>query len=155
MFANMYRAYDTLSDGMKKLLDGLHAVHMDGYAIVDYSSPEREAESRRLNPAAAHPVVRVHPETGRKTLYINDEVRLFVGMTGEESKPLIQYLVNHAVRPQHVYRHRWQKDDLLIWDNRCLLHIALADYDRTKVRHMERTTVNGAVSGYAYDGPLE
>jgi len=76
-------------------------------------------------------------------------------MTPEESKPLVHYLTRHAVRPQGVYRHVWQKHDLVMWDNRCLMHIALADYDRTKVRHMERTTVNGAVSGYAYDGPLQ
>jgi taurine dioxygenase len=155
MFANMYRAYESLSDGMKKLLEGLYGVHMQGRAHIDNSSPERAAESRRRFPAAAHPIVRVHPETGRKALYINEQVRLFVGMTAEESKPLIQHLTNHAVRPQNVYRHQWQKDDLLMWDNRCLLHIALADYDRTKVRHMERTTVNGTPSGYAYDGPLE
>jgi taurine dioxygenase len=87
-------------------------------------------------------------------LYVSEQVRAFVGMTMQESKPLLQYLTDHAVRPQNVYRHRWQKDDLVMWDNRCLLHIALADYDRTKVRHMERTTVNGTPSGYVYEGPV-
>ena len=155
MFCNMYRAYDTLSEGMKKLLGGLHGVHMSARAVLDNSTPEKYAESRRLNPAAAHPIVRIHPETGRKSLYVSEEVSLLVGMTKEESTPLIHYLVSHAVRPQNVYRHQWQKDDLVIWDNRCLLHIALGDYDRSKVRHMERTTVNGTPFGYAYDGPLE
>lgn len=155
MFCNMYHAYETLSDGMRKLLENLQGVHMQGRARIDNSTPERAAESRRRYPAAAHPIVRVHPETGRKTLYVNEQVRLFVGMTAEESKPLIQYLTDHAVRPQNVYRHQWQQNDLLMWDNRCLLHIALADYDRSRVRHMERTTVNGLPSGYVYEGPLE
>ncbi len=154
MFANLYRAYESLSDGMKKLIEGLYGVHKTGKANFDIDSAEAAADSGLPIAAAAHPVVRVHPETGRKALYLSEQVRLFVGMTMEESKPLLQYLASHAVRPQNVYRHRWQKDDLVMWDNRCLLHIALADYDRTKVRHMERTTVNGTPSGYAYDGPL-
>ena len=155
MFCNLYRAYEALSTGMKQLLEGLYGVHIQASARIDTSSPERAAESARRFPLAAHPVVRVHPETGRKALYVNDQVRLFVGMTAAESKPLIHYLTEQAVRPQNVYRHRWQKDDLVMWDNRCLLHMALADYDRAKVRHMERTTVKGTPSGYAYEGPLE
>ena len=154
-FCNMYRAYESLSDGMKKLLEGVHGVHMAGRNTFDTSTPERYAESRRLNPTAAHPIVRVHPETGRKALYVNEQVRLLVGMTAEESKPLIRFLTDHATRPQNVYRHRWQKHDLVMWDNRCLLHIALGDFDRIQVRHMEKTTVDGTRSGYVYEGPLE
>ena len=155
MFANMYLAYEQLSDGMKKLLEGLYGVHLDHPPDYDLSTPERAAESRRKNPAAAQPVVQVHPETGRKALYLNEEVRHFVGMTRHESLPLIEYLTRTAVRPQNVYRHHWRKDDLLMWDNRCLLHIALGDFDRAKVRHMERTTVNGNLAGYVYEGPIE
>jgi taurine dioxygenase len=154
MFCNMYRAYESLSDGMKKMIEGLDGVHMES-VMLDYSTPERYAESRRRNPSTAHPVVRVHPETGRKALYVNEQVKIIVGLSADESRPLIQFLTQHAVRPQNVYRHHWQQDDLVMWDNRCLLHIALGDYDRTQVRHMERTTVNGEVSGYAYDGPVE
>ena len=154
MFCNMYKAYETLSDGMKKLLEGLDGVHMES-VVLDYSTPERYAESRRRNPSTAHPLVRVHPETGRKALYVNEQVKTIVGLTADESKPLIQFLTQHAIRPQNVYRPHWQKDVMVMWDNRCLLHIALGDYDRTQVRHMERTTVNGVVSGYAYDGPVE
>ena len=153
-FCNMYRAYDKLSDGMKKLLEGLHGVHMES-VVLDRSTPERYAESRRLNPATAHPMVRVHPETGRKALYVSDQMKLIVGMTAEESMPLIRLLVSHAVRPQNIYRHEWQKNDLVMWDNRCLLHIALGDYDRRNVRSMEKMTVDGNVCGYHYDGPLE
>ena len=152
MFCNLYKAYESLSEGMKKLLEGLQGVHKTGQAFL---LPHADAAQAKLPAeAAAHPIVRVHPETGRKALYVSEQVRLFVGMTSEESKPLLQYLTRHAVRPQNVYRHQWRKDDLLMWDNRCMLHIALADYDRTKVRHMERTTVIATQSGYVYDGPL-
>ena len=153
-FCDMYRAYDRLSDGMKKMVEGLHGVHMES-VVLDRSTPERYAESRRLNPATAHPMVRVHPETGRKALYVSDQMKLIVGMTAEESMPLIRLLVSHAVRPQNIYRHEWQKNDLVMWDNRCLLHIALGDYDRRNVRSMEKMTVDGNVCGYHYDGPLE
>ena len=144
MFANMYLAYDTLSERMKKLIAGLHGVHLPG-----------TAQSRRTIPPIAQPLVRVHPETGRKALYVGEKVSLLVGMTAEESRPLLQFLCRHAARPQFVYRHQWCKDDLLMWDNRCTNHIALGDFDRTQLRHMERATVNGTPSGYVYEGPLQ
>ena len=147
MFTNMYRAYDTLSDGMKKLIEGLHGIHTGGRKIDDLSS-ERAAEQRKLNPPIAQPVVRVHPETGRKALYIGEKVSCFVGMTAEESRPLIDYLVRHATRPQFVYRHQWRTDDIVLWDNRCTMHIALGDYEDGEIRHLERTTVKGTPSGY-------
>jgi len=150
MFANMYLAYDTLSEGMKKLIDGLYGVHIGGdRSRIDNSTPERAAETRRLN-TVAHPIVRVHPETGRKALCISEKVKFLAGMTREESAPLIKFLIEHATRPQLVYRHQWTNDDLLVWDNRCTLHNALDDYDHTKVRHLERTTVRGTPSGHLY-----
>jgi taurine dioxygenase len=155
MFANMYRAYDMLSDGMKKLLEPLYGVHMLSRAVYDLSTPERAAESWSRYPAAAHPAVRVHPESGRKALYVNGQVRFFVGMTGAESRALLGHLCELAIDQHNVYRHKWRKNDLVMWDNRCLLHRALADYDRTQIRHMERTTVHGVTSGYSYQGPVE
>jgi len=92
--------------------------------------------------------VRVHPETGRKALYIGEKVKRFDGMTDEESRPLIDYLVRHATKPEFVYRHQWRKNDILVWDNRCTMHQALGDFDETQLRHMERTTVLGTPSGY-------
>jgi len=154
LFCNLYLAYESLSDGMKKLIDGLHGVHFGGKARVDTSTPERAAESKRKTPPVAQPSVRTHPETGRKSLYLGNKIQQLVGLNAEESKPLITFLCEHATRPQFVYRHRWRKDDLVIWDNRCTNHIALGDYDNSKLRHMERTTVNGTPSGYVYDGPL-
>lgn len=154
MFCNMYRAYDTLTDGMKKLLEPLHGVHTQGRAVYDLSTPERAEQSWQRFPAAAHPAVRAHPETGRKALYVNRQVRFFVGLSSAESKPLIDYLTDHAVRPQNVYRHVWRVGDLVMWDNRCTLHMSLGDFDRTTRRHMERTTVHAVPSGYEYRGPM-
>jgi taurine dioxygenase len=105
MFANMTMAYDYLSAGMKKMIDTLHGVHSPQRKIVDLSV-DRQAEDRRLNPPIAQPVVRVHPETGRKALYIGEKVKRFADMTEEESMPLIKYLCEHATRPEFVYRHQ-------------------------------------------------
>lgn len=150
MFANMTMAYDHLSEGMKKMIDGLHGVHTPQRKIVDLSA-ERKAEDKRLNPPIAQPVVRVHPETGRKALYIGEKVKRFVDMTEEESMPLIRYLIGHATKHEFVYRHVWRANDILLWDNRCTMHIALADFDETKRRHLERTTVMGTPSGYVME----
>jgi len=147
MFTNMYMAYDALSDGMKKLIEPLHAIHTGRRKVLD-ANTEREKEQKKLNPPIAQPVVRVHPETGRKALYIGEKVSCLVGMTEEESRPLIDYLVKHATRPQFVYRHQWKQDDIVLWDNRCTMHIALGDYAEGETRHLERTTVKGTPSGY-------
>jgi len=150
LFANMTLAYEALSDGMKKLIANLHGIHQSGTRKLanDATGRERAEEQRRLNPPVAQPVVRVHPETGRKALYIGEKVSRFDGLTAEESKPLIQYLVRHATKPEFVYRHQWQKNDILVWDNRCTMHQALGDFDETQLRHLERTTVLGTPSGY-------
>jgi taurine dioxygenase len=155
MFCNGYGAYDTLSEGMKKLVDGLRGVHVqEDNRTLDHSSPERLAATLRIT-RAAHPIVRVHPDTGRKTLFLAFRVKKLVGLSVDESAPLLQFLLAHATRPQLVYRHVWQKDDLVVWDNRCTMHNAVNDYDMTQVRHMERTTVKGTSSGYIYEGSLE
>jgi len=147
MFCNMYAAYDALSAGMKALIADLHGVHRPERKNAGIS-PEWERENQRINPPVAQPVVRVHPETGRRALYIGEKVKSLEGMTEEESRPLIEYLIRHATRPQFLYRHQWQQDDILIWDNRCTMHVALGDYDPSLRRHMERTTVMGTPSGH-------
>ncbi|HSN39419.1 MAG TPA: TauD/TfdA family dioxygenase [Burkholderiales bacterium] len=150
MFANMAMAYDALSGGMKKLIADLHGIHMSGTRKIanNATGMVRAEEQRRVNPPVAQPVVRVHPETGRKALYIGEKVKRFDGMTDEESRPLIDYLVKHATRPEFVYRHQWRENDILVWDNRCTMHLALGDFDETQLRHLERTTVLGTPSGY-------
>jgi taurine dioxygenase len=150
LFANMYMAYDTLSGGMKKLIADLHGIHLSGTRKLanDNTGVERRQEQLRLNPPVAQPVVRVHPETGRKALYIGEKVKRFDGMTEEESRPLIDYLVRHATKAEFLYRHQWRRNDIVAWDNRCVMHQALGDFDETQLRHMERTTILGTPSGY-------
>jgi taurine dioxygenase len=150
VFANMYLAYETLSDGMKALIADLHGIHMSGTRKINSaeSGVPRAEEQKRLNPPIAQPVVRVHPETGRKALYLGEKVKRFDGMTEDESRPLIDYLNKHATRFEFIYRHQWRKNDIVAWDNRCTMHLALGDFDETQRRHMERTTVLGTPSGY-------
>ena len=149
-FANMYAAYEALSDGMKKLIADLHGIHMSGTRKVDDAKlgAKRVNEQVRISPPIAQPVVRVHPETGRKAIYLGEKVKRFDGMTEEESRPLIEYINRHATKPEFVYRHQWRPGDILIWDNRCTMHQALGDFDESQLRHMERTTVMGTPSGY-------
>jgi taurine dioxygenase len=154
LFANMTLAYDALSDGMKKLIADLHGIHLSGTRKINYAPAgvSRAEQQRKLNPPIAQPLVRVHPETGRKALYLGEKVKRFDGMTEEESQPLIQYLNAHATKPEFLYRHQWRKNDIVVWDNRCTMHQALGDFDETQRRHMERTTVLGTPSGYVVAG---
>jgi taurine dioxygenase len=150
LFANMYAAYDTLSAGMKAMIADLHAIHVAGSRKLDDTSADKAhaEEQRRISPPVAHPLVRVHPETGRKAIYLGEKVARFDGMTEEESAPLIRYLNGHATKPEFVYRHRWQPHDIMLWDNRCTMHQALGDFDPSQSRYMERSTVLGTPSGY-------
>src|SRR5690242_3196854 len=129
LFANMTLAYESLSAGMQKLISGLHAIHFSGGRKLDHTASDQAhvAEQRKISPPVAHPVVRVHPETGRKAIYLGEKVKRFDGMSEEESKPLIQYLNAHATKAEFVYRHQWRTGDILLWDNRCTMHCALAD----------------------------
>ena len=154
MFANTYLAYDTLSDGMKAMLAGLYGIHVGGGGTIDPSTPERLKKTMRDN-LASQPLIRLHPETNRKSLYLGEKVRQLEGFTSTESAPILQFLSEHATRPQFVYRHVWQKDDLLIWDNRSTMHIAVNDYDTDQTRTMERVTIKGSASGHRYEGPID
>lgn len=149
MFANMYLAYETLSDTMKDFVTGLHAVHdySHAYETVFSKLPGRPPitdEQLAKVPPVEHPLVRTHPETNRKCLFVNPGfTRSIVGMTGDESRALLDFLFAHATRPEFIYRHHWQDHDLLMWDNRCLMHRAVADYDMNENRHMHRATIAG------------
>jgi taurine dioxygenase len=152
MFANMYLAYETLSPKMREILDGLEGIH-DASLIegLDKRGPVIAAEFKRLNPLVVHPAVRVHPESGRKALYVNERVRRFVGMSEAESKPLIRYLCDYSVSPRFVYRHYWSVGDVVMWDNRCLTHLAVGDYDPSQIRYMIRTSGMGDYYGRLAD----
>lgn len=150
-FTNMHMAYDALSDVMKKMLEDLYAVHdSTNSKEARKRPPEVLAELRRINPLVAQPVVRVHPETGRKALYVSEgQTTHIVGMTGEESAAILNFLFAHSVQPEFIYRHRWSQHDIVMWDNRCTMHLAVR-YDMTKARHMHRITLKGEPSGYLY-----
>ena len=153
LFANQYLAYETLSDGLKRTLDGLTALHN---ASRSYGAGGRTAQryaqgSKSMDVAirddsertVEHPVVRTHPETGRKGLFVNHVfTQQFKGWTREESEPLLKFLEEHAVRPEFTCRFRWQKGSIAFWDNRCTQHFALNDYHGHR-REMHRVTVCG------------
>jgi taurine dioxygenase len=147
LFANMYQAYETLSDGMKRLLTGLRAINSSAKADASRTREDRVADRGRADARplyeAAHPVVRVHPETGRRALYVNvaHTVR-FDGMTEEESAPLLGFLYRHQIRPEFTCRLRWRPGSLAFWDNRCAQHNAINDYAGHR-RVMHRITLGG------------
>jgi taurine dioxygenase len=151
LWSNMYEAYEALSDGMKRLLGGLRAMHSGrpygvGGVPKDLKT-SRSIEMERNNPEAdrelAHPVVRLHPESGRKALFVNSiYTTRFEDMTEAESRPLLDYLFEHCIRPEFTCRFRWAPGSLAIWDNRCTLHYAVNDYDGQR-RLMHRTTIAG------------
>ncbi len=147
LFANMYLAYETLSDGMKRLLDPLVAVNSSAKADVTRTREDRLKTDARDGAGkelvAEHPVVRTHPETGRKALYVNfaHTVR-FRDMTEKESAPLLEYLFQHQIRPEFTCRFVWQVGSLALWDNRCAQHNPVNDYHGYK-RLMHRITLAG------------
>lgn len=133
-FANQYLAYEALSEGMKELVDGRRALFEGSVA----AAIARQDEA----PEAEHPVVITHPDTGRKALFVGSATRHFVGMTVEESRPILDWLLGHATRYDFTYRHTWSQGDVVIWDNRCTLHYAVHDYgDAPRVLH--RLTIKG------------
>ena len=145
MFCNMYRALETLSPGLRRLLDGMEAMHSAEATMRRAQEQGTDAlPVDAVPPPLAHPVLRTHPHTGRRALFVNPHFTAsFAGMTEEESAPLLDYLAEHATRPENVYRHRWAAGDLVIWDNRCTMHYAVRDYDDTVHRKLHRTTASG------------
>jgi taurine dioxygenase len=149
MWANMYLAYDTLSEPLKGFIGALKAVHdysnaYDIYFAKLADRPPLTQEQRAKTPPVTHPMVRTHPTTGRKALYVNPGfTKGIVGMPAEESQPILDFLFRHSTRPEFIYRHKWRVHDLMFWDNRCSMHYALADYDFSVRRHMHRTTIAG------------
>lgn len=151
MFANMYDAYEALSDGMKRMIDPLVGVSSAALrrtggraAGHNYKSGMKATNLDKAEEIMAeHPVVRTHPETGRKALYVNSAHTVrFVGMTEAESKPLIDFLIGHAVRPEFTCRFRWEVGTLAVWDNRCVQHFAINDYHGQR-RRVHRATIVG------------
>jgi taurine dioxygenase len=149
LFANMYLAYETLSDGMKLLLEGLKGVSSSVKADASKTREDRiksdPTSQSRQEFLAEHPVLRTHPETGRKALYVNvaHTVR-FAGMTEAESAPILGYLFQHQTRPEFTCRFTWRKGSLAFWDNRAVQHNPVNDYHGYR-RVMHRITLKGDV----------
>jgi taurine dioxygenase len=147
IFSNMYLASETLSDGMRAMLDGLTAINSSAKADASRTREDRirsapkDGGGRVLE--AEHPVLRTHPETGRKALYVNvaHTIRLG-GMTEAESAPLLRYLFQHQTRPELTCRFRWRRGSLAFWDNRAAQHNAINDYPGCR-RIMHRVTLAG------------
>jgi taurine dioxygenase len=145
LFANQYAAYETLSDGLRKTLDGLIGVNTSTKADASKTREERlktaGVEMKVL--VGEHPVVRTNPETGRRALYVNvGHTAHFKGWTEEESRPLLEYLFQHQVKPEFTCRFQWQPGSIAFWDNRCAQHNAVNDYAGFR-RIMHRVTLAG------------
>lgn len=138
MWSNQYHAYETLSSGMKQLLDGVRA-EFAGTRLANLFRSTDEV------PRSLHPVVRTHPQTGRKALFIGhpgDTVPRLEDMTEAESLPLIAFLYEHSTRPDRVYRHTWRNGDVVMWDNRCTMHYAVHDHGEA-IRELHRISIVG------------
>jgi taurine dioxygenase len=151
LFVNMSNTYETLSDGLKKTLQGLRAVHSKTHAYDAYTSDSRQVSAKERAELGdrhgaletIHPVVTRHPETGRPVLFINPTYTVrFEGWTVQESAPLLRMLYSHVTRPEFTCRFQWREGSIAFWDNRSVLHFALNDYHGSR-RLMERITIEG------------
>jgi len=145
IFANQYTAYETLSEGLRRTLDGLVGVNTSTKADASKTREDRlkEAGVEMKVLTSEHPVARTHPETGRKALFVNQgHTARFRGWTEEESRPLLDYLFHHQVRLELTCRFQWQPGSVAFWDNRCVQHNAVNDYTGFK-RLMHRVTLAG------------
>ena len=150
LFANMHLAWDRLPKELKRAVEGKRAEHsyLAQYAELQRRSPWRpdltQEQIDQVKPVA-HPIVRIHPETGRRALFVSEHFTTrIVGLPEDESRALLDLLFAHSVKEEHVYRHRWQPHDLVFWDSRSLMHLAAGTPDDQR-RKMYRTTIEGDV----------
>jgi taurine dioxygenase len=150
LFANQHAAWDALPAALKRAVDGRRAEHsyLKQYEALRQRSPWRPALSQAQVaevPPVWHPVVRTHPESGRKALFVSEHFTThIVGLPEDESRALLEEIFSHQTRPEFVYRHRWQPHDLVFWDNRSLLHLATG-CPADQRRKLYRTTIEGDV----------
>ena len=153
LFTNQYLAYDNLSDAMKDIAGQLRTVCVGDNFKAANGLSRKERYDRQMSEmkvkdpgdvitTSIHPLVRTHPETGRKSIYIGGHVQNFDGMTDEESQPLMDFFMKQSIRPEHTCRVRWETGTLTFWDNRCTQHFAINDYP-AETRIMHRITVRG------------
>ena len=144
-YVNMHLAYDDLPEAMKKRIDPLQAVHV---YLSKYSPRELRPLSAdslaKLPPPGIHPLVRMHPDNHRKALYLNPvRIESIVGMPDDEALDLVAELMAHATQPKYEYRHQWRYGDMVIWDNRSVMHKANPDYDMNQKRYLYRLMLKG------------
>ncbi len=145
-FASMYDAYDALDDATRERLSGLRAIHN-----LDFSRTRRHGvdpmteEQKKARPPVDHPIIRIHPETGKKCIFLGDHAWRIEGMALEDGRNLIEDLNSRIIDAQRVYTHDWQVGDLILWDNRCMLHKAEPYDTASEVRVLRRCTVTGEV----------
>jgi taurine dioxygenase len=152
-FANQYRAYETLPEATKKRiapLRGIHTFNRMRNPRVEVPAMHRDDAQIRYGARApddgVHPVVRTHPETGRKALYVSPRFTVGIeGMADGEAQPLLDALFDHQDNDALRYRHTWRPGDLVFWDNRCTTHFACRGFPENEIRHMHRTTIAGDV----------
>jgi taurine dioxygenase len=146
-FANMAAAFDALPEVFRDRLRGLEAIHVyqSSHSTRKLMALPSEAKERVPN-AVLHPIIRTHPETGRRSIYINPiRIEGILGLDHKEALPLLDDLLVHATAPRFQYRHKWQPGDFVMWDDRSLLHKANGDYDMNEVRYLYRVMLKGDV----------
>ena len=148
LFANMHLAWDTLPSPLRSAVEGRRAEHsyLAKYEELRQRSPWRpklsDEQIAQVKPVE-HPVVRTHPESGRKALFVSEHFTTrIVGLPDDESRELLDALFDHSTRPEHIYRHQWQERDMVFWDNRSLMHLATGCPDHMR-RRLNRTTIEG------------
>ncbi len=145
MFSNMYMAYDTLSKPMQNFLNGLRASHESEHFYRNRYEKQDQLDPKKKYPSAIHPIVRTHPETKKKALYINKFFTTRIeGLSKQESKLILEFLFNHCEKTDFQIRYRWNKNDMAFWDNRCTLHKAIWDYHPME-RKGRRVTIRGTI----------
>ncbi len=149
LFASMIAAYEALSPAMQRFVDPLTVVHdITNGRIYQGRTWEQYAQSRDRNPPVVQPMVRVHPPSGRNALFVSEWMcRRVVELAPDEGTALLHFLFEHCARPEFAFRQSWQKGDLLMWDNRATIHMALADYAPGERRELLRTSLVGEPLG--------
>ena len=145
MFANMYLAYEALSKPMQVFLGGLKASHESEHFYKGRYQNKNEVDRNKEYPSAIHPIIRTHPETGKKAIYVNKFFTTRIeGLADQESKLILDYLFTHIEKTEFQIRYKWNKNDMAFWDNRCTIHKALWDYFPNE-RKGRRVTIKGSV----------
>lgn len=144
LFANCTMAYDALPAAMKQRIDGLFAIHSVEYSRNAGDGPKATEYELRNHPPTAHPLARIHPVTGRRAIYCGCHAWKIQGMPEDEGRRLLDELLAFATQDAYIYRHKWRKHDMLMWDDRCTLHATVPYDTSTELRTVYRTVVAGS-----------